>query len=207
MQSAVLENGFAAVAGEVVVFNYDSQTRAYLSQSTEYLPVDIGNPANACTDKTLAAKGGYVVCRNSELTGWEYLADHRGETVWNLKTGALLEITAPGDYPTDTTIYPPSTPYDKWNGECWVMDETGQKAAEVVAANDTKAILIKSASEQIEPLQDAVDLGMATDEEKIRFNEWRKYRVLLTRVDTSSAPKIVWPSQPCIQCVEFYLST
>jgi len=40
MQTAVLENGFAVVAGEVVVFNYDGMTKEYLSQSTEYLPVE-----------------------------------------------------------------------------------------------------------------------------------------------------------------------
>ena len=193
MQSAVLENGYAVVAGEVVVFNYDSQTRAYLSQSTEYLPVGVSIPANACTDKPLTEKSGYVVCRNSKLIGWEYLADHRGETVWNVKTGVALEITAPGEYPADTTIYPPSTPYDKWNGERWVTDTAAQQAAEIASANITKARLIKVASEQIQPLQDAVDLDMATEAEKSTLNEWRKYRVLLTRVDTSDAPAISWP--------------
>lgn len=29
MQTAVLENGFAVVAGEVVVFNYDGMTKDY----------------------------------------------------------------------------------------------------------------------------------------------------------------------------------
>ena len=196
MQTAVLEYGYAVVAGDIVVFNYDTQTREYLSQSTEYLPVGVSIPANACTDKPLAAKAGYVVCRNSKLTGWEYQADHRGETVWNTKTGEPLLITVPGDYPVNTTLYEPATPYDKWNGERWVTDEAAQQAAEVAAANATKAALMKSASEQIEPLQDAVDLVMATDEEKARFNEWRKYRVLLTRVDTSTAPAIIWPEAP-----------
>lgn len=196
MQTAVLENGFAVVAGEIVVFNYDSQTRAYLSQSTEYLPVGVSIPANACTDKPLKTKSGYVVCRNSKLTGWEYQADHRGETVWNIKTGESLQITAPGDYPANTTLYEPVTAYDKWNGERWVTDEAARKTAEVAEANATKAALINSASEQIAPLQDAVDLDMATDDEKARFDAWRKYRVLLTRVDTSTAPAIVWPDMP-----------
>ncbi|HED3136691.1 tail fiber assembly protein [Citrobacter farmeri] len=196
MQNAVLENGFATVAGEVVVFNYDSQTRAYLSQSTEYLPVGVSIPANACTDNPLKAKSGYVVCRNSKLTGWEYQADHRGETVWNIETGENLQITAPGDYPANTTLYEPATPYDKWNGERWVTDEEAQKAAEVAEASATKAALITIASEQIAPLQDAVDLDMATDNEKARFNALRKYRVLLTRVDTSTAPAITWPEIP-----------
>lgn len=77
-----------------------------------------------------------------------------------------------------------------------MTDDAAQKAAEVVAANATKAVLMKSASEQIIPLQDAVDLDMATDDEKASFNEWRKYRVLLTRVDTNTAPDITWPDMP-----------
>ncbi|MCP6318751.1 tail fiber assembly protein, partial [Klebsiella pneumoniae] len=68
MQSAVLEHGFAVVAGEATVFNYDSLTRVYLSQTTEFISVGVSIPANACTDKPLAAKKGYVVCRNSQLT-------------------------------------------------------------------------------------------------------------------------------------------
>lgn len=194
--NAVVEKGFAIMAGEIVVFNYDGVTREYLSQSTEYLAVGVGIPANSCTDKPLAEKNSYVVCRNTQLTGWEYLPDHRGETVWNVKTGEAIEITAPGDYPVDTTIYAPSTPYDKWNGECWKTDKTAQKAAEIAEANATKAALIKSASEHIDPLQDAVELGMATDEEKSLYDAWRKYRVLLTRIDTSTAACITWPSPP-----------
>ncbi|MFA9599510.1 tail fiber assembly protein [Citrobacter portucalensis] len=137
-----------------------------------------------------------MVCRNRKLNGWEYLADHRGEIVWSIKTGEPLQIIVPGDYPADTTLYEPATPYDKWNGECWVTDKTAQQEAEISAANATKAALIKTASEHIEPLQDAVDLGMATDDEKARFNAWRKYRVLLARVDTSTAPAIIWPGIP-----------
>lgn len=41
--------------------------------------------------------------------------------------------------------------------------------------------------------QDAVDADIATDEEKAALAAWRKYRVLLMRVDTA-AP--VWPTAP-----------
>ncbi|MEB1000076.1 tail fiber assembly protein [Citrobacter freundii] len=139
---------------------------------------------------------GGATTTHPALTGWEYLADHRGETVWNVKTGAEQQITVPGDYPADTTIYPPLTPYDKWNGERWVTDEAAKAAAEIAEATATKAALIKSAAAKIEPLQDAVDLDMATDGEKSRYDAWRKYRVLLTRVDTSQAPDINWPEPP-----------
>lgn len=66
----------------------------------------------------------------------------------------------------------------------------------VAAAEEKKSMLILGASESITPLQDAVELGMATDAEKSRFDAWRKYRVLLTRVDTSLAPDVNWPDVP-----------
>lgn len=45
----------------------------------------------------------------------------------------------------------------------------------------------------IDTLQDAVDYGIATDDEKTALSAWKKYRVLLMRVDTA-AP--VWPMPP-----------
>lgn len=48
-------------------------------------------------------------------------------------------------------------------------------------------------SGKIAPLQDAVDLGIATDDEKAQLDEWKKYRVLVNRMDTS-APD--WPEVP-----------
>ncbi|WP_277888405.1 tail fiber assembly protein, partial [Escherichia coli] len=40
------------------------------------------------------------------------------------------------------------------------------------------------------------DLGMATDDETKLLLAWKKYRVLLNRVDTSTAPDIEWPEEP-----------
>jgi len=59
-----------------------------------------------------------------------------------------------------------------------------------------KSDLIKVASNAIAPLQDAVDLEMATDDEKLKLTAWKNYRVLLNRVDTSTAPDITWPASP-----------
>ncbi|EBP2453867.1 tail fiber assembly protein, partial [Salmonella enterica] len=47
--------------------------------------------------------------------------------------------------------------------------------------------------EKIAPLQDAVDLEIATDDEKARLDEWKKYRVRVNRVDTSNP---AWPEKP-----------
>lgn len=52
------------------------------------------------------------------------------------------------------------------------------------------------AGEIIATLQDAVDFDMATEEEKLSLTHWKKYRVLLNRVQPEDAPDIEWPEMP-----------
>lgn len=63
-------------------------------------------------------------------------------------------------------------------------------------AEGTRSQLMLTASQKITPLQDAVDLGMATEAEVTSLTTWRTYRVLLSRVDTSTVPDVVWPEMP-----------
>ncbi|MBT1869324.1 tail fiber assembly protein [Enterobacter mori] len=196
MQNAILEYGFATTAGNVVVFNYDSETREILSSTTEYIPVGVGLPANACTDAPPEGKDGFVVCRAITDDSWEYLADHRGETVWNTETGEPVEITLPGGYPAGTSTVAPETPYDAWDGEQWVTNETAKIDADIKNAELKKAELLIMAGAIISPLQDAVELGIADNEESNLYDAWRKYRVLLNRVDPLLVPNLDWPEQP-----------
>lgn len=196
MQNAILEYGFATTAGNVVVFNYDSETREILSSTIEYIPVGVRLPANACTDAPPEGKDGFVVCRTIADDSWEYLADHRGETVWNTETGEPVEITLPGGYPAGTTTIEPATPYDTWDGEQWVTDEAAKIAADVKSAELKKAELLIMAGAIISPLQDAFELGIADNEESNLYDAWGKCRVLLNRVDPLLVPNIDWPEQP-----------
>ncbi len=66
----------------------------------------------------------------------------------------------------------------------------------ITEAEIQKQSLLAEANNAIAPLQDAVDLDMATDEELSALQKWKKYRVLLNRVDTLLAPNIVWPEKP-----------
>ncbi|EKD0235972.1 tail fiber assembly protein [Escherichia coli] len=66
----------------------------------------------------------------------------------------------------------------------------------VAEAELQKSALLTVANNAIAPLQDAVDLEMVTDDEQALLLAWKKYRVLLNRVDTSAAPEIEWPTQP-----------
>ncbi|MGB8929507.1 MAG: tail fiber assembly protein [Pantoea agglomerans] len=60
----------------------------------------------------------------------------------------------------------------------------------------TKTGLRLIADTAIAPLQDAGDMGIATDDEAVQLAAWKKYRVLLNRVDTSKAPDNEWPQKP-----------
>lgn len=66
----------------------------------------------------------------------------------------------------------------------------------VAEADLQKSALLTVANNTIAPLQDAVDLGVETTEETTALTEWKKYRVMLNRVDTSTAPDIEWPVSP-----------
>ncbi|MDU1062619.1 MAG: tail fiber assembly protein [Leclercia adecarboxylata] len=66
----------------------------------------------------------------------------------------------------------------------------------VGAAESEKSQRLAQATVQIAPLQDAVDLGIATDVEAAQLSAWKMYRVEVNRIDTSTAPEIEWPSSP-----------
>ncbi|EPC4330581.1 tail fiber assembly protein [Enterobacter asburiae] len=60
-------------------------------------------------------------------------------------------------------------------------------------AQRKKKELLTQANNVIATLQDAVDLNMSTEEENSSLVEWKRYRVLLNRVDPN---KLDWPLKP-----------
>ncbi|EHZ8371888.1 tail fiber assembly protein [Salmonella enterica] len=197
MNNAKLNSKFiATVAGNIVVFNYDGETREYLSSSVEYLPVGVGIPANSCTDKPGESKDGFAICRTADFTMWEYVYDHRGETVYSTDTGEEVFITVPGDYPKNTTTLAPATPYDKWNGNEWITDIEAQHAADVEAAEKQKSALLLEARTTISLWQTELQLGSIGDDDKASLIEWLAYIKKLQAIDTSKAPDIEWPILP-----------
>ncbi|MNT69969.1 Caudovirales tail fiber assembly protein [compost metagenome] len=54
---------------------------------------------------------------------------------------------------------------------------------------------LRDAATRIAPLQDAVDLGVATPAEQSALLSWKQYRVALNRLDLS-ASTIDWPAEP-----------
>ncbi|WP_063957137.1 tail fiber assembly protein [Enterobacter cloacae] len=90
------------------------------------------------------------------------------------------------------------TPRFNINRNCmeWVDIAPPSKEEAIQHADSLKAQLMSVANQAILPLQDAVDLEMATDKETILLTEWKKYRVRLNRIDVNAAPDIEWPESP-----------
>ena len=82
-----------------------------------------------------------------------------------------------------------------WDSDnnAWVISDTEREQAAKVDAENMRVTLRSTADTEISWRQDAVDAGIATDEETAALVEWKQYRVLLMRVDTA---KPVWPTPP-----------
>ncbi|EHH8740443.1 tail fiber assembly protein [Escherichia coli] len=198
MEQAILgKDGYALNDGEIIVHNYDGETREYISTSTEYLAVGVGIPARSCLDAPGTHKAGYAICRSVDLNSWEYVPDHRGEVVYSTETGDTKEITVPGDYPENTTTIAPLTPYDKWDGEKWVTDTEAQHSAAVEAAEAQRQSLIDAAMASISLIQLKLQAGRKLAQpENTRLNAVLDYIDAVTATDTSTAPDVIWPELP-----------
>ncbi|HCM9500948.1 TPA: tail fiber assembly protein [Enterobacter roggenkampii] len=78
----------------------------------------------------------------------------------------------------------------------WIDNPKPTQEQSVERAENLRSVLRAGADEQIAWLQDAVDLLEATEDEALMLTAWKKYRVLLMRVDTSAAPDVTWPDLP-----------
>ncbi|HDD8619631.1 TPA: tail fiber assembly protein [Escherichia coli] len=191
------ENGFATEAGFITVYNYNGETREYIGSSVEYLPFGVGVPAHSCVDAPGNKKDGFAIRRNADLTGWELVPDHRGETVYSTDTGNHVTVSQLGEYPEATTPTAPSTPYDKWDGEKWVTDTEAQHGAAVDAAEAQRQSLIDAAMASISLIQLKLQAGRKlTQAETTRLNAVLDYIDAVTATDTRTAPDVIWPELP-----------
>ncbi|EEH9025974.1 tail fiber assembly protein [Salmonella enterica subsp. enterica serovar Newport] len=182
-------------AQTIKIFNLRSDTNEFIGTGDAYIPPHTGLPAN-CTDIAPPdIPSSHIAVFDAETQTWSLQEDHRGETVYDTTTGNQVYISEPGPLPENVTSVSPDGEYQKWNSKAkvWVNDEAAEAAARLREAEGTKNRLLQIASEKIAPLQDAVDLDEATDKEKASLLAWRKYRVLVNRVDTSSP---IWPEIP-----------
>ncbi|EFL9195628.1 tail fiber assembly protein [Escherichia coli] len=186
----------ATVAGEIPVYNYDGETREYLSSSVEYLALGVGIPANSCVDAPGEKKEGFAICRTADLSSWEYVTDHRGQTVYSTETMQQVDVTTLGDYPEGTTPNAPASPYDKWDGEKWVTDSDAKHQGDIADAEQHRQMLLAQVDELSSDWRVELMLGDISEENKKKLSSWMAYKTAVKAVDVSTAPDINWPVQP-----------
>ncbi|WP_445495692.1 tail fiber assembly protein [Photorhabdus sp. SF281] len=197
-ETAVLgKDGLAIQAGWIKVYHSNQITREFTSSNIEYVMLGVSLSAGAYPDAPeLPSSHDFAVCRSIDCKCWEILSDYRGKTAYDTKTRAPTEITEMGELSDTLTFKKPPTDFDTWNGKEWVVDKDLLKSHQINEAKQQQAALLQQANETLSLLQDSVDLEVATDSEKAALLEWKKYRVLLTRVDVNQAPNVEWPEVP-----------
>ncbi|NRN30664.1 tail fiber assembly protein [Photorhabdus heterorhabditis] len=197
-ETAILgKDGLATQAGWIKVYHSNQITREFIASDIEYVMLGVSLSAGAYSDAPeLPSSPDEAVCRSEDKLCWEIVPDYRGKTAYDTQTRAPTEITEIGELPNTLTFKKPPTDFDKWDGKEWVVDKDLLKSHQINEAKQQQAALLQQANETLSLLQDSVDLEVATDSEKAALLEWKKYRVLLTRVDTSQAPNVEWPEQP-----------
>lgn len=175
------------------IFNLRADTKEFIGAGDAYIPAGTGLPAD-CTDcLPPEIPTGKAAVFDGE--GWILLDDHRGETLYSKETGQQVIITELGNLPDNVTAIIPEENFMIWDGNAWVKDQEAEHRAAVAQAEEDKKRLLQESTLNINTLQDAVDLGMATDDEVALLTEWKKYRILVSRVEPSEAPGIEWPSR------------
>jgi hypothetical protein len=186
----------ATVAGDITVFNYNGESREFQSSSVEYLAVGVGIPANSCIDAPGKGKAGFAICRTADLSSWEYITDHRGQTVFSTETMQQVEVTELGGYPTGTTPNVPTSPYDKWDGDKWVTDSAAKHQGDIADAEQHRQALLVNADDLTSDWRVELMLGDISEENKKKLSSWMSYKAAVKAVEVSTAPDVSWPVKP-----------
>lgn len=180
----------------VTVYDYSSDTGEYMGTREAYVVANTGLPAG-CTDmEPPVAPENHVAIFKTESQVWILREDHRGKVVYDKDTGLPLVITTIGSLPDNVTYLAPDGEYKKWDGYEWI-DDPGAKLSKMTSdAIQHKTDLLNLADYKISILQDAVTYNLATDEESSMLDAWRKFRVLVNRVNENDPQNIIWPETP-----------
>ncbi|MDR3429689.1 tail fiber assembly protein [Silvimonas sp.] len=155
-------------------------------------------PANLTLFAPPTTAAGQVVQWSGK--DWALVADHRGEVWYSQESGLQVAIVAVGDIPaglTQTARPDVTHAWDSVTGN-WVVDDLLREQHQVQYAQEELARRTATASERITTLADAVALEMATDAEAAALTDWKRYRVLLSRVPKQEMypAAIDWPALP-----------
>ncbi|EPJ4169089.1 tail fiber assembly protein [Citrobacter freundii] len=182
----------------ITIYNLSSSTNEFIGQGDGYIPANTGLPAFSTDIAPPSAPEGFIAAFNSDSNKWSLVEDHRGKVVYSIHTGEATTINQLGALPDDVVSIAPEGHFMKWDGRKWVHDTESEKMAQITQATQQKESLLAMAASKMAPLQDAVDLDIATEAEAALLLAWKKYRVLVNRVDTNQTAVINWPDRPVV---------
>lgn len=142
--------------------------------------------------------------RPDGLGGWEALEDNRGVETFLVSSGAPYtsgqavegeRYDGTGPLPVWLTFSPRPNEWSKWDGQAWIEDKDARDLIVRQQNASSRTSKIANAATAIAPLQDAVDIGLATAKEVELLNAWKLYRVMLNRVDIEESNPD-WPIEP-----------
>lgn len=187
------------------IYNYDLNTYEYICMSVaDESPLEPNIyllPAYSTKIKPPETLVNETAVFSESKNKWDVVADYRNTELWNKETAQKI-ISVLGETPEElnATTIKPTANYQKWDEitSSWVTDETAQLSAQTTTATCEIQRLLSAATDKIAPLQDAVDLGIATTEETASLTAWKTYRVAVNRVPTQPGfpTAIDWPLMP-----------
>ncbi|EKN5956872.1 tail fiber assembly protein [Yersinia enterocolitica] len=180
----------------VTVFNYHYETKEFTGATDAYIAPHTGIPGSSTLIAPLPIKAGYAVVFNEDAQQWKYTEDYRGTEAYDTQTGYSRPVITLGPLPEGFTSLAPTSQFDCWDGSQWVKDENAEKKHHLAEAEQEKRHLLNEANTKIQILQDSIELGLGTESTEAKLLAWRRYRVLLDRLDISTAPNIMWLAKP-----------
>lgn len=189
------KDGLAISPGEMRCFYYDRVTFEYVGWSDEYINTGVSMPGDATDIAPHDSVAGEVAIFTG--SGWEQQEDHRGKTVWSTNDIKESIIDYIGEIKPGFTSFPPSTQFDKWNGDEWVTDAEAQRTAAITQAENERQRLLKRADAVMLDWRTELMLGEISDANREKLSAWLAYKNEVKAVDVTSDPEHVnWPVPP-----------
>ncbi|UQW75693.1 tail fiber assembly protein [Pseudomonas avellanae] len=174
--------------------SYDPLTREFIgAAAVDPSPLEPGVwliPALAVLIERPARIKGFAPILSQDGTAWEQVEDLRGQEAYEKATAQPVTVTELGPLDEAHTFKVPTTPIDTWQDGGWAPDPEALRQRNATR----KALLSRYAAQQVGTLQNAETMGMATEAELQALESWKRYAVMLNRVDPAADAE--WPIAP-----------
>ena len=172
------------------IYNYNAITKELLNtEEADISPLEPDIylfPANSTTITAPIDLEEYkTACFSVETNQGVIIDDYREVKLYSKETKEIV-FAAIGQTPEglNATTLQPTNEYDSWNEltQTWIYNSDLEISDVKLSVDNKIKTLTQEATAKIQILNDAYELGIITQIEKVKLTEWKTYRVLLSRV-------------------------